>query len=352
MRCDTSFGGVDWQRMFTPQKKVVIMLRAQYAERGPVPQEVIDAVEFEAPALLKGEVLLEVLAAPINPSDVLTLTGEYGILPPLPAVGGNEGVGRVLQQGKGVTALAVGQTVLLPTGAGTWCTHMVASADGLLPLPNEADPQQLAMMKINPPTASLLLSEFVDLKAGDWVIQNVANSGVGNYLIQIAKLRGYKTVNIVRRESVASEVAELGADVVLVDGSDLAERVAEATSQANIQLGIDAVGGEATNRLAECVGDGGTLVNYGMMSGEACVVSPAAFVFRDVSLRGFWLSRWFQNATKEQRDSVFGEVGALITQGKLHTKVAATYDISQIKEAVAAAHAGGRNGKIMLLPNG
>ncbi len=328
------------------------MLKAQYNERGPVPQDVIDAVEFEASELQAGEVLLEVLASPINPSDVLTLTGEYGILPPLPAVGGNEGVGRVLQQGEGVTVPAVGQTVLLPTGVGTWCTHMVAAADALLPLPSEADAQQLAMMKINPPTASLLLSEFVTLKAGDWVIQNVANSGVGSYLIQLAKIRGFKTVNIVRRESVASEVAELGADVVLVDGSDLAERVAEATGQANIQLGIDAVGGEATNRLAECIGDGGTLVNYGMMSGEACVISPATFIFRDVTLRGFWVSRWFESATKKQRNAVFGEIGALIAQGKLHTKVTATYDISQIKEAVAAAHAGGRNGKVMLLPNG
>ncbi len=328
------------------------MLKAQYSERGPVPQDVIDAVEFEAPEPQAGEVLLEVLAAPINPSDVLTLTGEYGILPPLPAVGGNEGVGRVLQLGEGVRTPAAGQTVLLPTGAGTWCTHMIAAADGLLPLPNEADPLQLAMMKVNPPTASLLLTEFVNLKAGDWVIQNVANSGVGSYVIQLAKLRGLKTVNIVRRESVASEVAELGADVVLVDGSDLAARVADATGQANIQLAIDAVGGEATNRLVDCIGEGGTLVNYGMMSGEACVISPAAFIFRDITLRGFWLSKWIQNASRTKQKAVFGEVATLIAQGKLHTNVAATYDISQIKEAVAAAHAGGRNGKIMLLPNG
>ncbi|MGI9288278.1 MAG: zinc-dependent alcohol dehydrogenase family protein [Pseudomonadales bacterium] len=328
------------------------MLKAQYTDRGPVPQDVIDAVEFQTPELQAGEVLLEVLAAPINPSDVLTLTGEYGILPPLPAVGGNEGVGRVIQQGEDVASPAVGQTVLLPPGAGTWCTHMVAAAEGLMPLPNEADAQQLAMMKVNPPTASLMLSEFVALKAGDWLIQNVANSGVGAYVIQFAKIRGFKTANVVRRESAVAGVEELGADVVLVDGPDLAERVAEATSNSSIQLAIDAVGGEATNRLAECVSEGGTLVNYGMMSGEACTISPASFIFRDITLRGFWLSKWFQKATAEQRVAVFGEVGELIATGKLHTKVAATYDISQIKDAVAAAHAGGRNGKILLLPNG
>lgn len=328
------------------------MLIAQYSERGPVPQDSIEAVEIETPQPQAGEVLLEVLAAPINPSDILTLTGEYGILPPLPAVGGNEGVGRVLQLGEGVAAPAVGQTVLLPIGSGTWCTQMTAAADELMPLPDEADPQQLAMMSINPPTASLLLSEFVNLTAGDWVIQNVANSGVGNYLIQFAKIRGFKTVNVVRRESAAAEVADLGADVVLVDGPELAQRVAEATGNADIQLGVDAVAGEATDRLAECIGEGGTLVNYGMMSGKPCMISPASFVFRDVTLRGFWLSKWFQNATTERRMAVFGEVGALVATGELHTKVAATFDISQIKDAVAAANAGTRNGKIMLLPNG
>ena len=71
------------------------MLKAEYQTRGPVPYESIAAVELQLPDLTEGQVRVKVLAAPINPSDVLTLTGEYGMLPPLPAVGGNEGVGRV-----------------------------------------------------------------------------------------------------------------------------------------------------------------------------------------------------------------------------------------------------------------
>ena len=96
------------------------MKKAQYTQRGPVPQEFIEAVDFEAPPLTSGQVLIQVLAAPINPSDVLTLTGAYGILPPFPAVGGNEGVGKVVALGPDVTSPAVGQTVLLPVGSGTW----------------------------------------------------------------------------------------------------------------------------------------------------------------------------------------------------------------------------------------
>ena len=151
-----------------------------------MPQASIECVDFPDPVLAEGQVLVQVLAAPINPSDVLTLTGEYGTLPPLPAIGGNEGVGKVVAHGPGVSAPAIGQTVLLPRGAGTWSTHVVGEARRLIPLPNEADPLQLAMMVVNPPTASLMLSEFVDLKPGEWVIQNAANSGVGGYLVQLA----------------------------------------------------------------------------------------------------------------------------------------------------------------------
>src|SRR5690606_31785893 len=124
-------------------RQEIPMLKAEYQRRGPVPQDVIEAVEFQLPALAAGQVRVKVLAAPINPSDVLTLTGEYGMLPPLPAVGGNEGVGRVEELGPEVSNLKVGQIVLLPVGCGTWTSHLNAPANKLIPLP-EADPQQLA----------------------------------------------------------------------------------------------------------------------------------------------------------------------------------------------------------------
>ena len=325
------------------------MLKAEYQQRGPVPQDVISAVELQLGAPAAGQVLLKVLAAPINPSDVLTLTGQYGILPPLPAIGGNEGVGRVEALGEGVSNLQVGQIVLLTPGTGTWVTHQLADAKRLIPLP-EADPQQLAMLTVNPPTASLLLSEFGDLQPGDWVMQNAANSGVGSYLVQLAKIRGFKTINIVRRDSAIAGVQAEGGDVVLVDGPDLFKRVKEATGGANIKLAIDAVGGVSSSYLADCLGEGGTLVNYGLMSGEPCQVTSKALIFNNVSLRGFWLAKWFRSASQADQMKVFGELIQLIASGKLKSKIAATYNLEQIKEAVAAASSGERDGKILIVP--
>lgn len=325
------------------------MLKAEYKTRGPVPQDVIEAVELQLPPVGTGQALVKVLAAPINPSDVLTLTGEYGMLPPLPAIGGNEGVGEVLEVAADVGNLKVGQTVLLPVGSGTWRTHLIAEARQLIPLPS-ADPQQLAMLTVNPPTAYLMLRDFVDLQPGDWVIQNAANSGVGSYLIQLAKIRGLKTVNVVRRDSAVAAVQAEGGDVVLVDGPDLPKRVREATGGAPVKLGIDAVGGASTDHLASSLAEGGVLVNYGRMSGEPCQINPGSFVFRDVTLKGFWLARWFRQATPQQQMQLFGELIQLIASGKLKARIAATYDISRIKEAVAAAAGGERDGKIVLVP--
>ncbi len=327
------------------------MKKAEYAVRGPVPQDVIACVDLVLAPPAADEVLIEVLAAPINPSDVLTLTGQYGMLPPLPAVGGNEGIGRVAQVGVEVTRLAAGQRVLLPVGSGTWCTHMLAKASKLVPLPAVGDALQLAMLTVNPPTAWLLLSEFVALEAGDWVIQNAANSAVGGYLIQIAKRRGLRTVNVVRRESAVAALQEAGGHVVLVDGPDLAKRVAAATDKAKIKLGIDAVGGSATEHIALSVAVGGTVVNYGAMSGEPCTISPGAFVFRDITLRGFWLAHWFRTSTVEKQQVLFATLTQRIAAGDMSTKIEATFALDQIKDAVAAAAAGERDGKVLLTPN-
>src|SRR3990167_4315464 len=119
----------------TEETPMTMMLKAQYSERGPVPQAVIEAVPFARPVLLQGQALVAVLAAPINPSDVLTLTGQYGMLPPLPAIGGNEGVGRGEALGAEGSNLKVGQMVLLPVGCGTWVSHLNAQANKLIPLP-------------------------------------------------------------------------------------------------------------------------------------------------------------------------------------------------------------------------
>ncbi len=315
------------------------------------PSEVITVVDEPPEQLAPGEALLEVLATPINPSDIMTISGLYGVLPKLPAVPGNEGVGRVVRV-EGEAPVKPGDTVFLPMGAGTWRTHLKAKASRLLPVPPGTDLLQMAMLSINPPTADLLLSEFVKLQPGDWVMQNAANSGVGRYLISLAKLAGYKTVNVVRRASLAGELQAIGADVVLEDGADLAQRVKEATGGGKVRLAIDAVGGSATLRLGEAVSQGGTVVHYGAMSGKAASLSPAALIFRDVTLRGFWLVHWLNAAPREAQMALMARMAKLVGEGTLYAPVDATYPLERIQEAIAHTAREDRQGKVLLTPAG
>lgn len=315
------------------------------------PLKVVELVEEPDAALKPGEARLEVLATPINPSDLLTLTGQYGILPPLPATPGNEGVGRVVEV-KDSSAVRVGDVVFLPMGAGTWRTQLVAPADALVPLPPGTDVKQASMIFINPPTAELLLRQFVTLQPGEWVLQNAANSAVGRYVITLAKLAGYKTLNVVRREELAPELKALGADAVLVDGDDLPQRVREATGGAKVRLAFDAVGGDSTLRLGDSLATGGVVVNYGAMGGKAPKLSVQATIFKDISLRGFWLALWMKRAPREEQRALFTRLAGMIADGTLKAPVEGTFPLEQIQDALARAMEGGRAGKVLLTPNG
>jgi len=197
-----------------------------------------------------------------------------------------------------------------------------------------------------------MLSDFVDLQRGEWVIQNVANSAVGRLLIVQARQRGLRTVNVVRRAELAAELTALGADIVLVDGDDLAARVAAATGGAEIRLGIEAVGGAATARLVECVANDGTVVHYGSMSGEDPWAGRSNFIYRGVRLTGFMLGRFLARRTPEQVRAIYADLGAQVKAGTLSAPVDTVYPIDDIREALRHADRGGRHGKILVSPNG
>jgi NADPH:quinone reductase-like Zn-dependent oxidoreductase len=196
-----------------------------------------------------------------------------------------------------------------------------------------------------------LLEDPVALKPGDWVIQDVANSAVGRHLIVLAKARGIRTINVVRRDDVAAELTALGADAVVVDGPDLPERAREATGGASIRLGIDAVSGSACRRIADSLAEGGVVVNYGSMSGLDPEISRTALT-RGLTLTGFNLSRGLAKRTIAEVRSLYADLAVQVRDGVLKAPVEATYPIEEIKAALVHAQRGGRDGKVLVTPNG
>lgn len=303
---------------------------------------------------------MNVEATPIHTGDLRNIAGEKLMLRHvkdgtnlqvvLPQVPGIEGVGRVVAVGTAVTRHAVGARVYLPRQCGSWRQRIVADEARLLPAP-EGDPLQLCLM-VNAFTAELALRDLGPLNSGDWFLQNAANSNVGRALIRLARARGIRTVNVVRRPELIHELVELGADVVLLDGQDLAARVQAAVSGAPLRIALDGVAGAAAGRLAECLTDGGTLANCGTMSGEPVAIPSWVLLYRRIRVVGYYAGYNMQSRSPAQQAAIIGELADRIASGTIVTPIAATYPLERWREAVAHAERSGaeRAGKVLFTP--
>ncbi|HKC06853.1 MAG TPA: zinc-dependent alcohol dehydrogenase family protein [Methylomirabilota bacterium] len=321
-------------------------------ERYGAPAEAVRCVEVpDVGAPAPGEVVFDVLAFPINPADLSMCRGTYRLRPALPAGIGAECVGRVAAVGAGVSHVKPGDRVI-NLQRENWTQRRRVKGDDVIPVPAGLDDRQAAMLRINPPTARLLLSDLVALRPGDWVVQNVANSAVGRFVIRLARARGVRTVNVVRRESLFAELTALGADVCVVDGPELADVVKERTGGASIRLGLDAISGRAAARISACVGEGGVVCNYGSMSGEDPVMPRGKLIGEGQTLVGFILGRALATRSLVEIRAIYAELGEQVRQGLLTAPVEKVYSIDDIRTAVAHSERGERVGKILVAPNG
>ena len=298
------------------------------------------------------QVVVGIRAAAINPADLLIMEDRYPGPVDLPAPVGIEGAGIVLETGPGVAGLSVGDTVM-SLARSNWSEKVLLDANQVVKLPGAIELRHAAMLKANPPSAMLMLRDYVDLQPGDWVIQNAANSAVGRHVIRLAASRGLKTVGVVRRAPLVEELKAIGADVVVVDSGKLSEEVrAETGSDAPIRLAIDAVGGEACERLGDCLSDGGKIVNYGFLSGDPCRMTPHQLIIRGLSLEGFWLVGFVRQASRNDIEALYEEMAGLFMDGTLDVPIEASYGLDDIAQALSHAHREARGGKILLTPSG
>src|ERR1700757_4662342 len=313
------------------------------------PSDVIELNTVAEPALGKDDVLISMEAAPINPSDFLFVRGIYGVRAAFPSPVGAEGVGRVAKIGSKVDAALQGKRVLiLPTyEQGTWADEVVVPVRNLVPMSNEADPQQLSMIGINPATAYLLLNRYVSLMPGDWIGQTAANAAMGQYIIALAKLAGVKTVNVVRREEAAEQVRQWGGDRVVVQGDNLQKDIEEALDGKKLRLVLDTVGGAAVGELAKSLKAGGSIVVYGLQGGQFPAISPKDSIYRGLSLHGFWLINWIRNAPRTEIQEIYQKLGDLVADGSLSAAVDHVYPLDQFKEAFKQSLQSNRSGKVL-----
>ncbi len=297
-----------------------------------------------------GEVLVRMLAAPVNPADLNFIEGTYGVKPALPATPGVEGCGEVVESHS--PDFQPGDRVIFLRRAATWASHTVVDGSILFKLPPRIDPLQAAMLKVNPATAWRLLHGFGKPAAGEWVVQNAGNSAVGRCVIQLAKALGVRTVSFVRREELVPELRDLGGDVVVMDNDDGLAAAKEAIGGAVAALAFNAVGGDSALRLMNLLRESGTHITFGAMAKRPLTVPNGLLIFRDLRLCGLWVTRWIENAPDAEVRAVYQDLAERVAAGALVQPVDSTHTLEDFKAALGRLTSDTRGGKVLFAPAG
>ncbi|KAI4457244.1 enoyl-[acyl-carrier-protein] reductase mitochondrial [Holotrichia oblita] len=311
---------------YSIRRQSIIASKLVFTQYGE-PRNVLRKESEELNGVNDKQVLLKMLAAPINPADMNTIQGTYAVKPKLPAVGGNEGVGEIVSVGNNVKNFAVGdRAVPLVNALGTWRSHLIVSEENILKVPKELGLVEAATITVNPTTAFRMLKDFVNLKENDVVIQNGANSTCGQYAIQLCKAWGIKSVNIVRNRQTINDLKlylkELGADHVLTEEELRQTDLFRSKKLPKPKLALNCVGGKSATELMRQLETGGVIVTYGGMSREPVTVATSALIFKDIRIVGYWMTRWSnENAKSPARFNMYDELIDLMRNGKLRAPV-------------------------------
>ncbi|XP_078094346.1 enoyl-[acyl-carrier-protein] reductase, mitochondrial [Mustelus asterias] len=307
------------------------------------PLRVIQLETHKVPQLHDSDIRAQMLAAPINPSDINMVQGIYPILPDLPAVGGNEGVGQVLDVGSKVTNLKPGDWVIpSDAGLGTWRTEAVGNMNCFIKVPNNIPLLCAATLGVNPCTAYRMLCDFETLKPGDSVIQNAANSGVGQAAIQIAKAMGLKTINVIRNrpdlQQLTDSLMSMGADYVITEEELRKPEMKELFKEVpKPRLALNGVGGKSATETLRHLEKGGTLVTYGGMAKQPVTIPVSALIFNNVKIRGFWITQWKRDHGRDLLQEMISKLCDFIQAGVLRAPVCNKLKFQDYQTALTAA---------------
>lgn len=306
--------------------------------------------------LKKDDLLVRLVCSPINPADVNIIQGKYGILPPkLPALIGNEGLFEVIKSHESNQNFKKGDWVLPLSGNwGTWRSHAVENQDMFYKVPNNLNKHALATLKVNPCTAYLMLTTFKDLKPNDTVIQNGANSAVGQAVIQLGKQMNLNIVNIVRKRDNQEELNEylrsLGAKYVFTE-DELRKSVPTSELWKEIprpRFALNCVGGKATTDLVRLLDKESTMVTYGAMSKQPLTLNTSDFIFKNFKCFGFWLTAWKEKNPSEYK-KIIDNLCDLIANDQFKAPKCEEFRLEEYKEALKRAQAPFTNSKVLFV---
>ena len=323
---------------------------ATYNEFGK-PSEVLSITDSPTPEPKNNEVCIKTILSSNHNHDIVTIKGEYGHKPVLPATGGSEAVGTIDALGKDVKDFEQGQRVVVSGVSGTWAEYFVAPAKSLIPIPDAIDDEMAAQL-IAMPMSALLLIEFLNIKPGQWLIQNAANGAVGESMAMLAPKRHINTINLVRSKESEQELIELGIteNNIVTDDDDWKEQVQKIVGDAKISGAVDAVGGKSGGELLSLLGKHGAMASLGSVSGEPLTLNPSNLIFNLTKVKGFWASDLMQEISADDKQRLIKELIERASSGILKLPTGGIYDLDDIQKAVSEDVQSEKKGKILIEP--
>ncbi len=315
------------------------------------PSDVLRVVEIPTPEPGPGEIRVRMIASPINPSDLLTVRGKYGVLPSLPFVPGYEGVGVVDKAGPGLVGkLLVGRRVaVLSQTGGNWAEYTVVPALRVVPVPNDLADEQVASFFVNPATCLALVRHVLQVPKGAWLLQSAAGSTLGRMIIKLGKHDGFRTINVVRRPEAKDELTRLGADAVISSSEGpIGDQVRRIVGDDGVKFAVDPVGGDTGTGVFDALGDDGRMLVYGTLDYNPIRIDPRRMIAAKRVVEGFYLGHWAAARPKWKMVILFREISALIRAGVLASEPGERFAIDAIGSAVRQAEVPGRRGKGLL----
>ncbi|MCD4685840.1 MAG: zinc-binding dehydrogenase [Anaerolineae bacterium] len=313
----------------------------------------IRVAERSVPTPGHHQVLVKIAASPINPSDQMFLRGLYGLKKPLPIIPGLEASGTVVAVGSGLMARRLlGKRVACVSqskGDGVWAEYAVTSANYTLPLHKDVDLEQGAMSVVNPLTAIALL-QTAQQGGHHTIIHTAAASALGHMILRLSTRMGIRVIHIVRRDAQVALLRDQGAEFVLNSSdTDFDAQLRELCQQYKARLAFDAVAGPLTGRMLAAMPSHSTVTVYGGLSNEPAQASGASLIFRDQTINGFWLTKWFGKRNILQNLRAWRQAQQLLGDD-LKTTIRARYRLQDAPQALEDYKAQMTGGKVLFTP--
>ncbi|KGF15277.1 zinc-dependent alcohol dehydrogenase family protein [Corynebacterium freneyi] len=331
------------------------------AHRFGPPSEVLalEDVPIDAPG--PGEVAVRMIASPINPSDLIPVTGAYRSRTDLPFIPGFEGVGVIEEAGAGVDESVVGKRVIPIGGPGAWRRRTVREVEWCIEVPDDVDDERAATAYINPLTALGMVGNHAVPSVRTAVV-DAAGSSIAPTLAHLLAARGIRVVGMRRSPgglggAALTETsregrtdAHVGVWSAVIDSSSPTwPDELRAACPDGVDVVFDCVGGPEGMALGRMLRRGGRFVHYGLLSGVP--LEPALWDERpDVIFDFFRLRGWVHSAPREQVRAAFGESFRLIGEGVIDTPIRARLPLEEFHAALDMVGEPGNRGKILLIP--